>query len=160
MERSKQGRPTGYKYHKIDPECRTQIRKGLDNVIKDSAELSHWLDSRRRISSRIKHPALKRLYEERDHSQIRPDLIENIERFLAILDYAEKPQDFGSFDEEVRKGAATRLSAAETRRGFGNLHPLEGDRKGSWSVFVSRNWRITFRFERGEAFEINLEDYH
>jgi len=128
-------------------------------MIKDSAELSHWLDSRRRISSRVKHPALKRLYEERDHSQIRPDLIENIERFLAILDYAEKPQDFGSFDEDAPKCAAARPSAAETRRGFGNLHPLKGDRKGSWSVFVSRSWRITFRFERGEALEINLEDY-
>jgi len=40
------------------------------------------------------------------------------------------------------------------------LHPLKGCRKGEWSVTVRANWRITFRFEEGYAFEVNLEDYH
>ncbi|MEH1809667.1 type II toxin-antitoxin system RelE/ParE family toxin [Nostoc sp.] len=41
-----------------------------------------------------------------------------------------------------------------------DLHELKGDRKGTWSVKVSRNWRITFRFEDGDAYDVNLEDYH
>ena len=40
------------------------------------------------------------------------------------------------------------------------LHPLKGDRAGIWSVTVSQNWRITFRFEDGTAFDVDFEDYH
>ena len=40
------------------------------------------------------------------------------------------------------------------------LHPLTGNRRGTWSVQVSGNWRLTFRFEDGEAVDVNLEDYH
>jgi proteic killer suppression protein len=40
------------------------------------------------------------------------------------------------------------------------LHPLKGDRKGAWAVSVSGNWRITFRFDNGNAHEVHYEDYH
>jgi proteic killer suppression protein len=40
------------------------------------------------------------------------------------------------------------------------LHPLEPRKKGRWAVKVSGNWRITFRFEEGDAFEVDYEDYH
>jgi proteic killer suppression protein len=40
------------------------------------------------------------------------------------------------------------------------LHELKGSRKGEWSVTVRDNWRITFKFEDGEAHDVNLEDYH
>ncbi len=40
------------------------------------------------------------------------------------------------------------------------LHELKGDRSGEWSVTVRANWRITFRFENSDAYDINLEDYH
>ena len=40
------------------------------------------------------------------------------------------------------------------------LHQLAGNRRGVWSVRVSANWRITFRFDSGEAVDIDLEDYH
>lgn len=40
------------------------------------------------------------------------------------------------------------------------LHELTGNRKGTWSVTVSGNWRVTFRFEGGEAEVVNYEDYH
>jgi proteic killer suppression protein len=40
------------------------------------------------------------------------------------------------------------------------LHPLKGDRKGIWSITVQANWRITFRFEKGDAEVVNYEDYH
>ncbi|MCK0744813.1 type II toxin-antitoxin system RelE/ParE family toxin [Chromohalobacter nigrandesensis] len=40
------------------------------------------------------------------------------------------------------------------------LHELTGSRKGIWSVTVSGNWRVTFRFEDGDAEIVNYEDYH
>ncbi len=40
------------------------------------------------------------------------------------------------------------------------LHELKGDRKGTWSVSVQANWRITFQFENGDAEIVNYEDYH
>ena len=41
-----------------------------------------------------------------------------------------------------------------------DLHELKGDRKGTWSIKVSGNWRITFKFEDSNAYELDLEDYH
>ncbi len=40
------------------------------------------------------------------------------------------------------------------------LHELMGKRKGTWSVRVSGNWRITFTFDGVDAQDVNLEDYH
>lgn len=40
------------------------------------------------------------------------------------------------------------------------LHELTGNRRGTWSVSVSGNWRITFRFVGGDAEVVNYEDYH
>ncbi|UQG55929.1 MULTISPECIES: type II toxin-antitoxin system RelE/ParE family toxin [unclassified Marinobacter] len=40
------------------------------------------------------------------------------------------------------------------------LHELSGNRAGIWSVMVSGNWRVTFRFEDGDAEIVNYEDYH
>jgi proteic killer suppression protein len=40
------------------------------------------------------------------------------------------------------------------------LHPLKGDRKGTWAVTVQANWRLTFRFDNGNAEVVNYEDYH
>ena len=40
------------------------------------------------------------------------------------------------------------------------LHELKGDRKGSWAVKVSGNWRATFRFEGENATDVDYEDYH
>ena len=37
---------------------------------------------------------------------------------------------------------------------------LKGSRKGAYAVSVSGNWRITFRFEDGDAVDVHLEDYH
>jgi proteic killer suppression protein len=56
------------------------------------------------------------------------------------------------------------LSAAESLEeadipGY-RLHPLTGELKGFWSVRVTGNWRIVFRFEDGNALDIDLVDYH
>ena len=58
----------------------------------------------------------------------------------------------------------TELAAARSARdmelpGY-RLHPLRGDRRGQWSVRVSGNWRIVFRFVEGEAVDVDLIDYH
>lgn len=40
------------------------------------------------------------------------------------------------------------------------LHELKGERKETWAVTVQANWRITFKFENGDAEIVNYEDYH
>jgi len=40
------------------------------------------------------------------------------------------------------------------------LHPLKGDRKGTWAVKVSGNWRVTFTFVGKDADRVDYEDYH
>ena len=40
------------------------------------------------------------------------------------------------------------------------LHPLKGTRKGEWAISVSGNWRLTFRFEAGNVYLLDYEDYH
>lgn len=86
------------------------------------------------------HKGLKRLYERDDARGIRPDLLPRTRTALAHLDEAEIIEDMDL-------------------PGF-HLHPLKGDRKGSWSIKMSGNWRIIFRFEDGDAFDVDLLDYH
>jgi proteic killer suppression protein len=90
----------------------------------------------------FKHRGLKRLYEDDDHRGVSPVHVDKIKRILARLDEAT----------EVRNMALP---------GF-NLHPLKGRLKGLWSVWVSGNWRIVFRFEKGNAYDVDLVlvDYH
>jgi proteic killer suppression protein len=40
------------------------------------------------------------------------------------------------------------------------LHPLRGDKKGWWTIDVSKNWRIVFKFQDGNVYVVNYEDYH
>ncbi len=57
-----------------------------------------------------------------------------------------------------------RLNAATKAEDMGlpglRLHPLKGERKGTWAVWVSGNWRITFRFVDADADVVDYEDYH
>ena len=57
-----------------------------------------------------------------------------------------------------------RLNAATSLRDMNLpglvLHELVGQRKGTWSVRVSGNWRITFTFDGVDACDVDLEDYH
>ena len=41
-----------------------------------------------------------------------------------------------------------------------DLHGLKGELAGHWAVKVSGNWRLTFRFEHGDAYVVNYQDYH
>jgi proteic killer suppression protein len=89
---------------------------------------------------RFRHRGLKKLYERGDRSQIGADLIRKVENILATLDAADTPQ-------------------ALDLPGY-RLHALKGDRRGFWSVTVRANWRIIFRFEDGDALDVELVDYH
>jgi proteic killer suppression protein len=40
------------------------------------------------------------------------------------------------------------------------LHRLQPKKDNRWTIKVSGNWRITFRFERGDAYDVDYEDYH
>jgi proteic killer suppression protein len=88
----------------------------------------------------FKHRGLKRLFERDDRSGIRADLVDTVQEVLTVLDDAVTPQD---------------LNLPGYR-----LHPLKGDLKGFWSVTVRANWRIIFRFEETDAFDVELIDYH
>ncbi|HET9219273.1 MAG TPA: type II toxin-antitoxin system RelE/ParE family toxin, partial [Terriglobia bacterium] len=88
----------------------------------------------------FRHRGLKRLFEHNDPSKVRRDQVKRIADVLAQLDMASKPSD---------------LDLPGYR-----LHPLKGDLKGFWSVMISGNWRIVFRFAEGDAFDVDLVDYH
>ena len=40
------------------------------------------------------------------------------------------------------------------------LEALRGDRKGQWSILINDQWRLCFRFEDGNAFDVEIVDYH
>ena len=88
----------------------------------------------------FKHRGLKRLYERDDRSGIRPDLRDTVQEILTLLDDAMTVQE---------------LNLPGYR-----LHPLKGGLKDFWSVTVRANWRIVFRFEGADAFDVELIDYH
>jgi proteic killer suppression protein len=88
----------------------------------------------------FRHKGLKRLFEKGEAKGIRADQLEKIENILFVLSRARKSEDMDL-------------------PGF-HLHPLKGDMKGLWAVTVRANWRVTFRFEEGEACNVDLVDYH
>ena len=89
----------------------------------------------------FRHKGLKLLYEVGEKRDVPGALAEKIADVLLAIDEAERPHDVGLFP------------------GW-RLHPLKGDLKGFWSVSVSGNWRVIFRFEKGDAFDVDLVDYH
>ena len=88
----------------------------------------------------FRHRGLKRLFEQGDPSKVRADQVERIALALSDLDDATVPQDL-------------------PMPGY-RLHALKGDMKGYWSILVSANWRIVFRFDNGGALDVDLVDYH
>jgi toxin HigB-1 len=89
----------------------------------------------------IKHKGLRRLYETGDARGVRAAFVDKLRDMLFALDTAE------AIDE------------VETVPGW-RLHPLKGDLKGHWSLSVSGNWRLIFRFDGGDAYDLDLIDYH
>jgi len=89
---------------------------------------------------KIRHKGLRALHERDDPARLPPNLAPRLRRILFRLQEARRPGDADA-------------------PGF-RLHPLRGDRAGEWSVRVSGNWRVVFRFEDGEAVDVDLIDYH
>ena len=87
----------------------------------------------------FRHKGLKQMFEKGQARLIDPSLRVRVANILAVLDAASGALDLA---------------------GPGNrLHELKGDQEGVWSVTVSGNWRITFRFTDGEAHDVDLIDY-
>lgn len=86
------------------------------------------------------HKGLERFYKTGKKSGIQSQHADRLRLILTNLDQAESPDDMD----------LPGLS----------LHELKGKRKGIWSVKVSGNWRVTFRFVDRNAEIVNYEDYH
>ena len=89
----------------------------------------------------IVHKGLRRLYEDNSSKGVSADTVDKLRKMLAFLDAMQDPEE---------------LRALPTWK----AHMLTGDRKGTWSLHVTRNRRMTFRIEDDEIIDINLEDYH
>ncbi len=87
----------------------------------------------------FRHRGLRRFWEG-DPSRTNPALRERLENVLAVLDAAGTAQDVDL-------------------PGY-RLHSLKGELRGFWSVTISGNWRVTFRIENGDVFDVDLTDYH
>ena len=88
----------------------------------------------------FRHKGLQRLFQHDDGSKLPPDMVARIRLILSALHAAQEIEgmDIPTF----------------------HLHPLKGELKGFFSVTVRANWRIIFRFEGGEAFDLDFVDYH
>ena len=87
------------------------------------------------------HKGLRRFIEEDDTSGIQAAVVPKLRRMISFLQDMER-------EDELRTVPAWKA------------HQLSGDRKGSWSLFVTRNWRITFAWSGEDAVDVDLEDYH
>lgn len=91
----------------------------------------------------ILHKGLRRLVIDDDVSGVPGETVPKLRRIVSFL------QDMESA-EELRNVPTWKA------------HLLTGDRKGTWSLFVTRNWRITFRIDKTEIeiIDLDYEDYH
>lgn len=88
----------------------------------------------------FRHRGLELFFTKGDYRRIPADRAMRIERMLDRLDASTHPKDMNL-------------------PGY-RWHPLKGQRKGTYAVDVSGNWRLTFRFDGEHAIDVDLEDYH
>lgn len=88
----------------------------------------------------FRHRGLARFYERGDDRGVPPPFLAKLSRMLARLDVVQ--------------------SAHEMDLPGWRLHPLKGKRAGCWSIWVSANWRLVFRIEGGDVWDVDLLDYH
>ena len=81
------------------------------------------------------------MYEAGSRRGVRSDLVAKIEDILHAIEQAQRVEQIGLFP------------------GW-KLHPLKGGRIGEWSVWVTGNYRLTFRVEGEDVSNVDLEDYH
>jgi proteic killer suppression protein len=83
----------------------------------------------------------QRFFEQGKFSKFGGLDMDTAEELLAILD------------------AATSLKDLSPLKSVG-LHKLTGDRKGQWAMTVNGPWRICFKFKKGDAYDVEIVDYH
>ena len=91
----------------------------------------------------VLHKGLRRLIEDDDASGLQPAVVAKIRRMVSFLQDREK-------EDELRTAPSWKA------------HVLTGERKGTWSLFVTKNWRMTFRIDQDEIdiVDLDYEDYH
>lgn len=90
----------------------------------------------------VKHRGLRRLIEAGDPSGLPAAHVSKVDAILGFL------------------AAASGIEAVQRLKTW-KAHQLTGDRKGTWSLSVNRNWRITFRIgDDAEVMDLDFEDYH
>jgi proteic killer suppression protein len=92
--------------------------------------------------ARFRHKGLRQLYEDDNAKGVPAAMADKLRRLLLALETADTPDQVGRFP------------------GW-KLHPLKGELKGSWSLTITGNWRLTFRYdpEADTATDIDLVDY-
>ncbi len=88
----------------------------------------------------FKHKGLEKFFYHDKRSGINAKHVSKLGRILDRLDASVKSKDMNL-------------------RGY-KLHELKGKEKGTWSVWVSGNWRVTFRFDGADAIDVDYRDYH
>jgi proteic killer suppression protein len=89
---------------------------------------------------RFRHKGLERFFRDGDTSGINAQFAAKLRRQLTQLNASSGP-------------------AGMNLPGY-KLHQLKGDRRGSWAVWVSGNWRLVFVFDGADASDVDLVDYH
>ncbi|EKE03968.1 MAG: hypothetical protein ACD_20C00123G0002 [uncultured bacterium] len=88
----------------------------------------------------FKNKKLEKAYSDDDYSGINPEHRERCRLLLSAIDSA--------------------CQVADLDQPSFRLHQLKGERKDIWAVTVRANWRLTFKFEKGDAYILDYEDYH
>ena len=86
------------------------------------------------------HKGVRQFFETGSKAAIKPVHAPRLRLHLAALDVARSEADMAF-------------------PGW-KLHPLKGDLAGHWAVWVDKSWRLTFRFEVGNAVLVDYQDYH
>ena len=88
----------------------------------------------------IRHKGLREFFEKGNTSKIHPAHKKRLRLILTLLNAASNLKDVN-------------FSGSK-------LHPLKGKLEGLWAVSVSGNWRVVFRFEDGNVYDVDYVDYH
>jgi toxin HigB-1 len=77
----------------------------------------------------------------------------------------QRPNQFRGLDFEAASDLLLALNVAKALSDLSplksvGLHKLKGERKNQWAMTVNQRWRICFEFRRGDAYEVEITDYH
>jgi proteic killer suppression protein len=84
---------------------------------------------------------------------------------LAKVWEGERPNRFHGLDFDAATDLLLALNAAKSLNDLSplrsvGLHKLKGDRRDQWAMTVNARWRICFGFSKGDAFDVEIVDYH